>query len=60
MARDNLKTHGAARRPAPMGLNFPALVRVTLADSLAYALILINAPSGVFLRCWVSKRDSPF
>lgn len=39
---------GAARRPALMGLNLPALVRIPPANLLAYALILINALSGVF------------
>lgn len=39
----------AARRPASMGpFNPPALVRIPLAYSLAYALILINALSDVF------------
>lgn len=48
------------REGQPHGpFNPPALVRTPLADSLAYALILIDALSGV-LRCWVSKSDSPF
>lgn len=47
-AQENFKAHGVARRPALMGLNLPALVRIPLANLLAYAMILINALSGVF------------
>ena len=48
-AQDNFKAHGGGVKASLHGpFNPPALVRIPLADSLAYALILINALSDVF------------
>lgn len=49
MAQENFKTHGGGAKACTHGpFNLPALVRIPPANSLAYALILINALSGVF------------
>lgn len=48
-AQDNFKAHRGGAKASPHGpFNPPALVRIPLADSLAYALILFDALSGVF------------
>lgn len=48
-AQENFKTHGGGAKACTHGpFYLPALVRIPPANSLAYALILINALSGVF------------
>lgn len=48
-AQGNFKAHGGGAKACTHGpFSLPALVRIPPANLLAYALILINALSGVF------------